>query len=852
MHKPLFLFSVLIGIAVHCFASPPVPFSGKIAVEGTNFHGTARFTFSIVDGDGQEYWRHAEDEQATIENFVLNGRYVVLLGGQGMQPLPPELFLEHDHLLLRVSVDLQDGAGMRLLQPDQPITSTPYALVADLAHHATTANGVSANGITHAMLSEEVRADLNRTITLADLDQQVVAELNDSVPPGSITSNQLSEQILKYIRPEIIEVPELPDFRQNVYHGQEIVLKGDADGKFLSYQWTRNGQPIPGATSSEYIISSADPSQHDGNYSLVASNDFGSASTDAVELRIDSQHLFHQVESAAGMPMIWIESGSFQMGQPGVIEPVRQVSLSHGFYLGVYEVTQAEYEAVMTGNQHNLSATPSGYAGYDDRPVEQVSHEDIQVFLSILNESEASNLPDGWVYALPTEAEWEYACRAGGSTVYAWGNDIYPDAANYSDLYLNQTIDVGQFAPNAWGLYDMHGNVFEWVSDWYDVYSSGDATDPEGVALSDSRVIRGGSWYSDATSLGSAQRFIFEPDERTTVLGFRLALKKFPEDVTSPEFHLAGGDSLSHLKGSPWVDPRVEAHDIRDGDLSQNVEVSGSVDVNTTGTYNLTYTVSDSTGNEASITRTVHVGIPANYATDLNSSVSLEMIWVEPGTFTRGQSDISIASPEHEVTLSKGFYLGKYEVTQAQYEAVMTGNSDGLSATPSNFAGNPDRPVEQVSWDDIQVFLTRLNAQEAGNMPEGWAYVLPTEAQWEYACRADTTTAYSWGDTITTENANYSDSGYSQTRDVGLYDANPWGFFDMHGNVWEWTADAWGTYASGAQTDPFNAGASGSNRVHRGGSWPGTGTSLRSANRPNGGPSYRGTNIGFRVGLMEE
>ncbi|MEL0004753.1 MAG: hypothetical protein VW643_03045, partial [Opitutales bacterium] len=272
MQKSLSLFSVLIGIAVHCFASPPVPFSGKIAVEGTNFHGTARFAFSIVDGEGQEYWRHAEDEQATIENFVLNGRYVVLLGGQGMQPLPPELFLEHDHLLLRVSVDLQDGAGMRLLQPDQPITSTPYALVADLAHHATVANGVSANGITHSMLSEVVRADLNRssqisydqlsadvteklnrTITLADLDQQVVAELNDSVAPGSITSNQLSEQILKYIRPEIIEVPKLPDFRQQVYQGQEIVLKGDADGKFLSYQWTRNGQTIPGATSAEYI-----------------------------------------------------------------------------------------------------------------------------------------------------------------------------------------------------------------------------------------------------------------------------------------------------------------------------------------------------------------------------------------------------------------------------------------------------------------------------------------------------------------------------------------------------------------------------------------------------------------------
>ena len=175
--------------------------------------------------------------------------------------------------------------------------------------------------------------------------------------------------------------------------------------------------------------------------------------------------------------------------------------------------------------------------------------------------------------------------------------------------------------------------------------------------------------------------------------------------------------------------------------------------------------------------------------------------------------------PEHNVTLTQGFYLGKYEVTQAQYEAVMTGNTDGLSATPSNWPNNADRPVEKVSWEDIQKFLTRLNAQEAGNIPAGWAYVLPTEAQWEYACRAGTTTAYSWGDSITTSNANYSDSGYSQTRDVGLYSANPWGFFDMHGNVWEWTADWYAAYSSGAQTDPEGP-ATGSYRVI--GAAPGT------------------------------
>ena len=181
----------------------------------------------------------------------------------------------------------------------------------------------------------------------------------------------------------------------------------------------------------------------------------------------------------------------------------------------------------------------------------------------------------------------------------------------------------------------------------------------------------------------------------------------------------------------------------------------------------------------------------------------------------------------------------------------MTGNSDGLSATPSNWPNNADRPVEKVSHDDIQKFLTRLNAQESGNIPSGWSYVLPTDAQWEYACRAGTTTAYSWGDSITADNANYNSSGYSQTRDVGLYDANPWGFFDMHGNVHEWTADWYGGYSSGAQTDPEGS-ASGSRRVSRGGSWFNSGSYLRSAYRSRYDPSLRSSGIGFRVGFQQQ
>jgi formylglycine-generating enzyme required for sulfatase activity len=321
---------------------------------------------------------------------------------------------------------------------------------------------------------------------------------------------------------------------------------------------------------------------------------------------------------------------------------------------------------------------------------------------------------------------------------------------------------------------------------------------------------------------------------------------------------MLGDLNMTHAKNTAWVDPGATASDSLDGNLSSSITISGTVDVNTTGTYTLSYTVSDAVGNEASLTRTVNIveGQASTHTADLNASVSLEMIWVDPGTFTMGQSDISSASPEHEVTLTQGFYLGKYEVTQAQYEAVMTGNTNGLSATPSNWPNNPDRPVEMVSWDDIQKFLTRLNSQQADNIPEGWAYVLPTEAQWEYACRAGTTTAYSWGDAITSNEANYAYDGWGtglqQTADVGQYSANPWGFFDMHGNVYEWTADAWGSYATGAQTDPFNVGTSGSDRVFRGGSWNSSGTILRSAYRLTTGPSVRDYGFGFRVGFQQQ
>jgi len=323
-------------------------------------------------------------------------------------------------------------------------------------------------------------------------------------------------------------------------------------------------------------------------------------------------------------------------------------------------------------------------------------------------------------------------------------------------------------------------------------------------------------------------------------------------DTTDPVVTLLGDANVTHAKDVAWVDPGATASDTLDGNLTNQVTITGTVDVNSSGAYVLTYSVSDGAGNDSNVTRTVNVGMATTHT--VQGASNLEMIWVEPGTFTMGspssETGRSSNETEHTVTLTKGFYLGKYEVTQAQYEAVMTGNTNSLSATPSQYSGN-DRPVEKVSWDDVQIFLTRLNAveQSAGRLPTGWSYVLPTESEWEYACRAGTTTAYSWGNSIAASNANYSSSGIGQTRDVGQYAANPWGFYDMHGNVWEWTADWYqSAYPSGTVTDPTGP-ASGSNRVSRGGSWNSTGTSLRSAKRYGDAPGYRLSHLGFRVGF---
>jgi formylglycine-generating enzyme required for sulfatase activity len=879
------------------WAAPPVPYYGKVSIDGINYHGSAQFQFSLEDANGTKYWRNGADANESIRVFVVNGRYSVMLGGQGMNPLPPELFLQHEELYLSVSFD--KGDGLRTLGPEQLITATPRALVAEVAKK------LPAGAITSDMLSPEVlsKLDANQSaapmgpITLEMLPAEVLADLNKSAPaitsitrdmlpadvlsdlnrtvapqtiqpstispqmiqPSSITTAQLNEQILKYLKPEITLTPQAPGL---VFGGQTVTLLSQAEGKFLTYQWHRNGEPIAGATGKSFSISEVNGTLHDGNYSVVVSNDFGSVTSALTSLQVDGTPSAHTVASI-NMEMIFCPPGTFMMGSPtsesgrGTDETQHQVTLTNGFYLGKYEVTQAQYQTVVNGNSEGLSADPSQFKG-SNRPVEKVSWADAQVFLAQLNviEQSAGRLPTGWKYVLPTEAQWEYACRAGTTTAYSWGNDINSSQANYNwdgvaydGNDSKQTVEVGQFSANPWGFFDMHGNVFEWVYDWKANYLTGDQTDPEGSASGSARVRRSGSWNLDFKSLRSANRESVHPNYRHTNTGFRVAFQVVQTDTANPEIILTGATALIHSQGLPFIDPGVEAHDARDGNITDQIVVTGTVDMNSTGTYLLTYTVQDAAGNPATATRTVTV--TGNRTVDLNATVAMDMIWCPPGTFTMGSPTTEAGrgtnETEHNVTLTKGFYLGKYEVTQTQYEAVMTGNTDSLSPTPSKWPNNPNRPVEKVSWEDAQIFLTRMNAQQSANIPPGWAYVLPTEAQWEYACRAGTTTMYSWGNDINSSRANY-DQNIGQTVNAGQYGANPWGFFDMHGNVWEWVSDWMANYFTGTQTDPEGP-ASGSPRVMRGGSWKDGAPFLRSARRFDLIPSLLDKNIGFRVSL---
>ncbi|SDW69620.1 formylglycine-generating enzyme family protein [Thiocapsa roseopersicina] len=646
--------------------------------------------------------------------------------------------------------------------------------------------------------------------------------------------------------------------------------------------------------------------------------------------------------------MRWIEPGSFMMGSPED-EPERsdsegprhEVAICDGFWLFDTACTQALW-AVVTGDD------PSVFKG-PDRPVERVSWDDARLFIDSIN----SRLP-GLALGLPSEAKWEYACRAGTDTPFSFAetavlstedgvvlvsedgfllaveNPISPDRINYNGKYTynvnythdgshthdgsythddgmkgkfrEETLPVKALAPNGWGLYQMHGNVWEWTQDhWHDNYagapSDGSAWTDASVSSDAGRVVRGGCWASSAGSCRSAFRLRNRPDNRSNILGFRPARTKGCEHKPAQPRErsvVAGSDGPEGggLGSEQATEPQalvllLDGHHEASAPLSKAARLEIRTDREV-----LTLRRAPKPGWASAIGRD-RFGLWADLRVEPESGepVIQRLRWIPPGRFEMGSPEdepgrFEYEGRSHTVVIERGYWLFDTPCTQALWEAVMGKN-------PSRFRTS-DRPVERVSWSDAQDFLERLNKHFEKDSEDEFgqqAFALPGEAQWEYACRAGTDTALYTGsieirgeldapalDAIAWYGGNCGldfdlqegedttkgwwegkqkqyDHRHGGTRRVKQKQPNPWGLYDMLGNVWEWTQDHWRERYVGAPTDgtPWidaNAGP-GAARVVRGGSWYSFARNCRSAYRLRILHDVRRGILGFRPARVQ-
>jgi formylglycine-generating enzyme required for sulfatase activity len=642
--------------------------------------------------------------------------------------------------------------------------------------------------------------------------------------------------------------------------------------------------------------------------------------------------------------MRWIEPGRFQMGSPED-EPERteregpqhDVEIRNGFWLFDTACTQALWEAVMGKN-------PSHFTG-PDRPVEQVSWNYTQRFLKTINK----RVP-GLALSLPSEAQWEYACRAGTSTAFnlassvplitqdgqylvtadgariTLGNPLIPEQVNYNGnypyaggkkgLFREETLPVEELSPNDWGLYQMHGNVWEWVQDhWHDSYerapTDGSAWLDADAAPDALRVIRGGSWDGRAQHCRSAFRHRSEPDNRDYDLGFRPArvhARELEQDGMSGALEVlaarpaerggARGRDLAarsdgqgglaapegESSGPPAVVLRLENAAVASAPLpaqAQRLEVRTDREV-------LTLRRTPRPGWASAMGRD-RFGLWADLRIEVPSGAPLtqRLRWIPPGRFQMGSPEdepgrVVREGPRHTVMIGQGFWLFDTPCTQVLWEAVMGKN-------PSRFQ-SPDRPVEQIRWKDAQAFLKALNGRFEKHRQGVFGdeeFVLPSEAQWEYACRAGTETALYNGPIAILGEANapaldpiawyggnssegfelenglerawlsevqYSD-GKAGSHPVGQKEPNVWGLYDMLGNVWEWVQDHWHESYKGAPADGLAwldpDAAPDAARVIRGGSWSDCARYCRSAYRNRYVPGHRDNDLGFRPARVQ-
>ncbi len=590
-----------------------------------------------------------------------------------------------------------------------------------------------------------------------------------------------------------------------------------------------------------------------------------------VPLRADEKKPDAVITNAAGLQLAYVPAGDFLMGAADADKdaldherPQHRVRITRPFYLGTTPVTVGQFRAFVKDSgyktdaevgkatawkyitaagkieagkpEHNWQNT--GLPLGDDFPVLNVTYNDALGFCRWLSASE------GKTYRLPTEAEWEYACRAGTTTRWWSGDDedaletaahlAFYSPKKYGQASGPKTRDdaylfmapVAKYRPNPWGLYDLHGNVWQWCSDWYapDYYKASPAEDPQGPKGGETRVVRGGNWSRGPFHCRSSHRYDIAPDSCSLWIGFRVVLETSASKAPPPP-----------NRGEE------EAKTFRNG-----------------------------------------LGQP--------------LVLIKPGEFQMGspESDpyaIDDEKPQHRVRLTRPFYAATTTVTVGQFRAFVKDSGYKTDAeanggpwrsvlpggklekgTPGHSWQNTgleltdEHPVVNVSYSDAVAFCKWLSRKEERT------YRLPTEAEWEYMCRAGTTTRWNNGDdednvaeVVANLGVGYSSPegfrrqarqnarktqglGYLLLAPVGQFQANAWGLYDVHGNVWQWCSDVYAAeyYSNSPAEDPTGP-AAGGLRVVRGGSWSGTPAQCRSANRHGLDPRSASLWLGFRV-----
>ena len=521
--------------------------------------------------------------------------------------------------------------------------------------------------------------------------------------------------------------------------------------------------------------------------------------------------------------------------------PAHRVRITKPFYLGATEVTVGQFRqfAEATGYKTeaeqglNLGVPYQGshplstwrrpmawrkppYMQQEDEPVLHLCWNDCVAFCRWLSEKE------GVEYVLPTEADWEYACRAGTTTPWHFGD--FEDVKRVAHEYAHWSEGaqgkpegprpVGLGKPNAFGLYDMHGNVWEYVADWWHelYYKESPINDPSGPAVEHERgdlrrIIRGGSFDWDSGGGDSAYRMrITQRSTQHSHVGFRVALR---------------------IKGVRGVPPAVDPDEAR----RRRTKDPGA----------------DSDPVKAVLkTGTTTPEPPKDLAIDLGNGAKMAFVLIPAGSFLMGShKGPKDERPVHRVVISKPFYMAKFELTQGQWEAVM-GKDARLAHLVKLWDGNPhtlgpNKVMVGLSWNDCQEFIAALEKKVApllrgANPPlaKRWGchFALPTEAQWEYACRAGSATEFSFGNDESQLDAyawfegnmvwpgKHGNAKRAAYPTVGQKKPNAWGLYDMHGGVWEWCADWYDPdyYLASPLVDPQGP-ASGRFKVLRGGSW---------------------------------